>query len=142
MSDKIKVVNHRDSSVILRRVVKENPIVFGLLQLETGANVCDAAEFESFIGGNPIAKSFVDHGLLSVEQYVEGTAEELPSSVAAGGGDLSKLKIKAALRVIAGCKSERQLRLWINQDGRPDVRKALIERHQQLTAGSAPSDAD
>lgn len=137
----IKVVNHRDSRVVLSREtrvkIKDND---ELRILETvlngGANNVDADELKLFRANDRVEQMFAC-GMLVVEgAVVDATQETLPTH----GGDLSRLKLKSALNAVKSCKDPRQLRVWINQDGRPEIREALIARHTELTQG--PTDAE
>ncbi len=129
--EKVKVVNNRPSRVTLRRVAATEPsLLLTEMHIEAGANVVDREEFEKYML-NTICKSFVDEGMFTVEPFVEGTTDTLPKYI----GDLSKMKPKIALNAIANCKDERQLRTWIHQDGRTEIRAALIKRHEELTKG-------
>lgn len=136
----LKVVNHRDSRVVLSRETRtvlsneqkvrgEKPeLRIEELVLESGANQIDAGVLEQFRKSAP-AEQFFSVGMLTVEgEVAEGTQDELPKY----GGDLSKLKVKAAQRTIAACNDPRQLKLWVQQDPRPEIRKALLDRHQEI----------
>jgi hypothetical protein len=128
-ANKVKVVNNRPSRVTLRRVVATTPqLLMSEMHIEGGANVVDAAEFEKYMM-NTICKSFVDEGMFTVEPFVDGTLDTLPKYIV----DLSKLKPKIALNAIANTKDLRQLTKWIQQDGRNEIRAALIKRHEELT---------
>lgn len=129
----IKVVNKRDSRVYLRRVLSADPFKVAELKLESGANNVEEEELQLYLQ-NPVNERFFGAGMLeAVGEAVEGKDEELPKY---GNGDLSKLKLKSALRTIKACTSTIALKQWIAQDGRPEVRTALIERHTELAKSS------
>lgn len=127
----LKVVNHRDSRIVLAKLGQ--PLPDGRAQIdelvfEGGANNVDEAKLDEF-RKLPTNKVFFDHGVLVVEgPAVEGKDDQMPKY----GGDISKLKVVAALKAIKAERDPRKLRQMINQDGRPEIRKALIERHTEL----------
>ena len=132
MGQLVKVLNHRPSRVVLARETRDGGVLkIDELELQGGANNVDDARLALF-AELPTVKPFFETGLLVVEGAVAApTDDTLPKH----GGDLSKLKLKAALNAIKACKDPRQLRLWVNQDGRPEVRDALIARHTELNKG-------
>ena len=126
----IKVVNKRQSRVYLRRVLSAEPFKVAELKLESGANLVPESELELYLQ-NPNNERFFNAGMLeAVGEHVEGKEESLPQY---GGGDLSKLSLKAALRTVKASKNAEDLKRWITQDGRTAVRDALIARHNELT---------
>lgn len=136
----IKVLNNRDSRVVISRETRDakNALHIAEMVLQSGANNVDEAELAEF-RKNPSAEHFFASGMLVAEGPVaEPTVEELPAY--SGAVDLAKLKIKVALRAIAACNNVLQLRTWIKQDGRPEVRDALIKRHEELTKESQKSE--
>ena len=138
-SKKVKVVNHRDSRVVLRRVVSKpgEQVLFDQLVLDSGAQNVDSAELDKYLQ-NPNSKAFFDIGMCTVEPCVEGTLDALP----AYGADISKAKPKIALNAIAQCKDPRQLKLWLKTDGRPEIRNALIARHEELLKAEPEENTD
>lgn len=127
-SKQLKVCNNRDARVVLRRVATTTPqVLLEQLIVEPGANLIDRAEFDKYmlIDG---CKEFVDEGTLTVSDHTDGTADTLPKF----GADISRAKIKVALKAIAECKDTRQLATWIKQDGRHEVREALVKRYTDL----------
>jgi len=126
MAETLKILNHRDARIVLRRVATDKPVTFDELIVESGANSVSSDRWALFEGS---AKSFVEHGMIAVEgAYVEGTKSELPKY----GGKLSELKIDAALTTIAACNDVTALQRWIKDDPRKPVRNALIKRHEEL----------
>lgn len=131
----LKVLNHRESKVVLSRETRVGPnkdLKIEEMVLQGGANNVDEAELAKF-RVTPMVETFFTAGMLVVEGAVlPATEDELPKY----GGDLAKLKPKAALRAIETCTDARQLRAWINQDGRNEIREALIKRHAEIMKGS------
>lgn len=134
----LKIQNHRDSMVVLRREARDvnGVLTPDELEIKSGANNIDAARLALF-RANPIVEQFFACGMLEEQgAVVEADQEALP----AHGGNLAKLKEKAALRVIAACTDPRQLKIWVQQDGRDKIRDALIARHTELTNGLEPGE--
>lgn len=132
----LKVLNHRESRVVLSRETRvgadKKELKIEEMVLQGGANNVDEGELAKF-RENKIVDGFFSGGMLAVEgAVVPATEDELPKY----GGDLAKLKPKAALRAIETCTDARQLRAWINQDGRNEIREALIKRHAELMKGA------
>lgn len=127
----LKVVNMREARVVLAKIGKPLPdgrTQIDELVLEGGANAVDESIWVEYMKA-PTNEGFLKAGVLRVEGVVtEGKDESLP----AYGGDMSKLKLDAALKAIKACSDPRQLRLWMQQDTRQGVRKALIDRHKEL----------
>jgi hypothetical protein len=127
----LKVVNNRESRVVLSKLGKE--LINGTVQIdelvfEAGANNVDESRLAEF-RMLPTNKVFFDSQLLVVEGPVgEAKDDHFPKY----GGDISKLKSAAALKVIKGVKDPRVLHQMIRQDGRPEIRAALIARHVEL----------
>lgn len=122
MEEKVSVVNNRTGSIVLSR-----PGDSGSLNLELpfGATHVAKAELDRFLNdGAPVNKAFFAEGILQIQPINNVDQDTLP----AYGGDLSRLKLKVALRSIAASSDPRQLQGWLKQDGRKEVRDAIIER--------------
>lgn len=127
----LRLVNNRKSRLFLRRHNAERA-------LEPGANIIEEADLDAF-RANPACEGFFAEGWLLVEGVVpEGTQDSLPKY----GGDLAKLKPKAAKNAIAGCNDVRQLAIWQAQDARPEIRDALIARYRELNDGKSEEKLD
>lgn len=98
------------------------------IHLEIGANLV-RADLVADARKNPFVDGLFARGILRTDAPPKAD-EDFRGDV--HKVDLSKLKYKAALKAIEACADPRQLRSWIDQDPRPDVRKAILERHRVL----------
>lgn len=97
------------------------------LSLIVGANIVDDEMWLKFCE-NPYVAKLIDAGTL-VELDDPSATEVFTGKHVA---DLSRLKEEEALRAIEACKDEKQLRKFVDQDGRSKIRKALNARHRVL----------
>lgn len=139
MSELVQVRNYQQRRVMLRRVLpKAQPtdaLAYDERLIEQGMNNVDAEQLAAF-RTVPTNEQFFRPDWLEVVGDVPAATGDAPKS----GGDLAKVKLPTALRIIAGEKSLTQLKRWIDQDGRPEIRAALLKRHEELQTG--PGDKD
>jgi hypothetical protein len=98
------------------------------LRLEVGANLVDADVWLAMLD-HPHVKALVERGVFREDKLPRASEDFVPSRHVA---DLSALKPSEALKAIEACKDERVLRAWIDQDPRPQIRKALVARHRVI----------
>lgn len=98
------------------------------LRLEVGANLVEDEVWLAMLE-HPHVKALVAKGILREDRLPTEAEDFNPSRYVR---DLSDLKLAEAMKAIAACKDERQLRAWIDQDPRPKVRDALIARHRVI----------
>lgn len=88
-----------------------------------GSNELNAAEFEAATKKSPVWQKWIEDGDIKVE----ATAED-------EGGTLAGLDVKKALKLVADTFNRDLLALWIDNEKRPDVKKALRKRDEFLEA--------
>lgn len=98
------------------------------LRLEVGANTV-ADELWLDFCSNPFVAALRDAGTLVELDDPKASEEFKPGKRVV---DLSALKEDDALKAIEACRTEKQLRTWIEQDPRKKIRKALVSRHRVL----------
>lgn len=132
----VQVRNYQQRRVMLRRVLpKAQPtdaLVYADCLIEQGMNNVDAAELAAF-RALPTNEQFFRDLWLEVVGDVPTATVDAPAK---SGGDLAKIKLVNALKLIAGEKSLTQLKRWIDQDGRPEIRAALLKRYEELQKGT------
>jgi hypothetical protein len=108
------------------------------LRLEVGANLVDDEVWLAMLE-HPYVKALVAKGVLREDKTPREAEDFKPGSYVR---DLSDLKLPEALKAIDACRDEKQLRTWIDQDPRPNIRKALIARHRVLVPAEARKEDD
>lgn len=124
----ITVVNHEERGRQLSMTATGKAADIKTLNLQIGANIVDDAVIAEFRKNEGVAALF-KRGVLSVKESPSGEGDFDPEAFKV---DLSKLKLREAKKAIAACEDPRQLRKWIDDDGRPEVRGALLARHREL----------
>lgn len=132
----VQVRNYQQRRVMLRRVLpKAQPndaLSYDERLIEQGMNNVPAEQLAAF-RAVPTNEQFFRPEWLEVVGDAPAATLDAPVK---GGGDLAKIKLVNALKLIAGEKSLTQLKRWIDQDGRSEIRAALLKRHEDLTKGS------
>lgn len=109
-----------------------------LLMLEIGANLIDSEAVAQF-RKNPNVEALFKKGILELSEAPKADQDFDPEAYKV---DLSRLKFKAARDAIAACEDPKQLRVWIDQDARADVRKLIMARHKELLPQAAPENEE
>lgn len=132
MSELVQVRNYQLRRVMLRRVLpKAQPtdaLSYDERLIEQGMNNVPAEQLAAF-RAVPTNEQFFRADWLEQIGDVPAATVDAPAK---GGSDLAKIKLVNALKLIAGEKSLTQLKRWIDQDGRPEIRAALLKRHEEL----------
>lgn len=104
--------------------------VHDVLPLEVGAHTVSEEIVEAVLA-HPISKRIFEAQCSVDDAQPEGTV----SDPTAARGDITKLTVDAAQKLVAGCQDREQLKKWGMADARLAVRKMLHLRDRELLPG-------